>query len=102
MTNTAPILVVFGTDGEGKPRGARFTKQDTELAMKAARLLGFRAVWIEDAAGRVIADALPEGNVFARGNGFARLVRQSAFERLSALIGGNLTSKAEQRGSDDR
>jgi hypothetical protein len=102
MTDTAPILVVYGIDPEGKPRAARFAKRDTELAMKAAGLVGFRAVWIDDAAGRAIAEALPNGNVFAPSNGFIRRVRQSVFERLSASIDGGLTAMAEQRGSDDR
>jgi hypothetical protein len=101
MTDTAPILVVFGTDGEGKPRASRFAERDTELAIKAAGLLGFRSAWIMDVAGLAIAEALPNGNVFARGNGFVRLVRPSVFERLSAFIDGRLTATAEQRGFDD-
>jgi hypothetical protein len=55
MTDTAPILVVFGIDPEGKPRASRFTEQDAELATKAAALLGFRTAWITDEAGRAIA-----------------------------------------------
>ena len=102
MTDTAPILVVFGIDPEGKPRASRFTEQDAELATKAAALLGFRTAWITDEAGRAIAQALPDGDVFVRGDGFSRLVRQSVFERLSAFIDGNLTATAEQRRSDDR
>jgi hypothetical protein len=102
MTDTAPILVVFGIDPEGKPRASRFGDRDAELATKAAGLLGFRATWIKDDAGRAIAEGLPDGNVFARGNGFVRLVRQSLFERLSAFIDGGLTATAEQWGSDDR
>ena len=102
MADTAPILVVFGIDGEGKPRASRFAEKDAELATKAAGLLGFRVAWITDEAGRAIAEALPNGNEFARGNGFVRLVRQSVYERLSAFIDGGLTATAEQRGSDDR
>jgi hypothetical protein len=102
MTDTAPILVVSGIDPEGKPRASRFTEQDAELATKAAALLGFRTAWITDEAGHAIAQALPDGDVFVRGDGFIRLVRQSVFERLSAFIDGNLTATAEQRRSDDR
>jgi hypothetical protein len=102
MTEPTPILVIFGTDDESKPRASRFAEKDAELATKAAKLLGFRLAWITDEAGRAIAEALPDGNVFARGNGFVRLVRQSVFERLCAFIGGGLTATAEQRGSDDR
>jgi hypothetical protein len=100
MTDTAPILVVFGTDREGEPRASQFTERDAELAIKAAGLLGFRSAWVTDVAGRAIAEALPNGNVFAPSNGFIRRVRQSVFERLSASIDGGLTAMAEQRGSD--
>jgi hypothetical protein len=101
MTEPAPILVVFGIDGEGKTRASRFADGDAELATKAATLLGFRVASIKDEAGHEIADALPDGNVFARGNGFVRLVRQSVFERLSALIDGGVVATPEQRGSDE-
>ena len=47
-----------------------------ELAAKAAALLGFRLARITDEAGRAIAGALPTGNMFARGNGFVRLLWQ--------------------------
>jgi hypothetical protein len=87
---------------EGKSRASCFAEKDAELAAKAAALLGFRSAWVTDVAGRAIAEALPNGNVFAPGNGFIRLVRQSVFERLSASIDGGLTAMAEQRGSDDR
>ena len=96
MTDTAPILIVFGVDGEGKPRASRFAERDAELVTKAATLRGFRTAWITDEAGRAIAQALPDGNVFARGNGFVRLARQSAFERLSALIDGGVAATPEK------
>ena len=96
MTEPAPILVVLGIDGEGKPRASRFAERDTELATKAAGLLGFRTAWIEDAAGRVIADALPDGNVFARGDGFIRLLRQSAFDKLSRAVDGAVAATPEK------
>jgi len=92
MTDTAPILVVFGIDGEGKPRASRFAEKDAELATKAAALLGFHTAWITDEAGCAIAQALPDGNVFARGNGFVWLVRPSAFDKLSAVVDGGVAA----------
>src|SRR5271169_5893062 len=100
MTELAPILVVFGIDDEGKARASRFADRDAELATKAATLLGFRVASIKDEAGREIAEALPDWNVFARGNGFVRLVRQSVFEKLSVFIDGGSGATPEQRGSD--
>jgi hypothetical protein len=96
MTDTAPILVVFGIDSEGKPRASRFAEGDTELAIRAARLLGFRSVWITEEAGLAIAEALPDGNVFARGSGFVRLVRHSAFDKLSAAVDGGVAATPEK------
>ena len=102
MTEPAPILVVLGIDGEGKARASRFAERDAEIAAKAAALLGFRSAWIKDEAGCAIAESLPQGNVFARGNGFIRLVRQSVFEKLSAFMDGGVATTPEQRRSDDR
>jgi hypothetical protein len=96
MTDTAPILIVYSIDGEGKPRASRFAEKDAELVTKAATLLGFRTAWITDEAGRAIAERLPDGNVFARGNGFVRLVRQSAFDELSAAVDGAVAATTEK------
>ena len=102
MTEPAPILVVFGIDGGGKPRAARFAEKDAELVTKAAGLLGFRLAWITDQAGLAIAEGLPDGNVFARGNGFIRLVRQSAFDKLLPLPTEVSPQRQRRRRSDDR
>ena len=102
MTEPPPILVVVGIDDEGKARASRFAEPDAELATKAATLLGFCSAWIKDEAGRDIAETLPDGNVFARGNGFVRLVRPSVFERLSGFIDSGVTTTPEQEGSNDQ
>jgi hypothetical protein len=102
MTEPATILVVLGIDREGKLRASRFAARDAELAAKAAALLGFRSAWIKDKGGRAIAESLPHGNVFARGGGFVRLVRQSVFEKLSAVIDGGVAATPEQQRSDDQ
>jgi hypothetical protein len=83
MIETMPALVVFGLDPEGKPRAARFAEPDAELAIKAAALLGYRAARISDAG---IFEALPNGDVFARGNGFIGRVTRSVFDKLSATL----------------
>jgi hypothetical protein len=84
MIETMPTIVVFGPDPEGRPRAARFAEPDAELAVKAAALLGYRAVRIGDAE---LLEALPDGNVFARGNGFIRRVSRSVFDKLPAVAG---------------
>jgi hypothetical protein len=47
-------------------------------------VLGYRAVRISDAE---ILEALPDGDVFARGNGFIGRVSRSVFEKLTVLAG---------------
>jgi hypothetical protein len=94
MTEPTPILVIYGIDNEGRHRASRFAAGDAELASKAAALLGFRVASISGEAGRVLAAALPEGNVFAHGNSLIRPVRQSLFERLCAVIDEAVTAVA--------
>jgi hypothetical protein len=47
-------------------------------------LLGYRVVRISDAE---ILEALPDGDVFARGNGFIGRVSRSVFDKLTAVAG---------------
>ena len=82
MCETLPTLVVFGLDPEDKPRAARFAEPDAELAIKAAALLGYRVARTSDAE---VIEALPEGDVFARGNDFVRRVSRSIFDTIIAL-----------------
>ena len=84
MIETMPTLVVFGLDPEGMPRAARFAEPDAALAVKAAALLGYRVARISDAE---VLEALPDGNVFARGNGFIGRVSRSVFDKLTAVAG---------------
>ena len=84
MIETMSTLVVFGLDPEDKPRAARFAEPDAKLAVKAASLLGYRAVRISDPE---ILEALPDGSVFTRGNGFIRRVNLSVLDKLTALAG---------------
>jgi hypothetical protein len=77
-----PTLVVFGLDPEGNPRAGRIAEPDADVALKAAAFLGYQVVRIADAE---VLEALAAGNVFARGIGLMRRVRQAVFERLATL-----------------
>jgi hypothetical protein len=74
-------IVVFGLDGEGRPRAACFPEHDATLAMKAARYLGYRSVQIGDPG---LAEVLPRGNIFASRNAFVRRISRTIFEQLLA------------------
>jgi len=76
-------IVVFGLDGEGRPRAACFPEHDAALAMKAARYLGYRSVKIGDPG---LAEVLPRGNIFASRNAFVRRISRTIFEHLLATV----------------
>jgi hypothetical protein len=82
MIEPTPTLVVFGIDPDGNPRAGRFAKPDAEIAVKAAALMGYQVERLSDAE---VLDALPDGNVFARGIGLIRRVNRAVFEKLIAL-----------------
>jgi len=75
-------IVVFGLDGEGRPRAACFPEHDAALAVKAARYLGYRSVQIGDPG---LAEVLPRGNIFASRNAFVRRISRTIFEQLLSI-----------------
>jgi hypothetical protein len=82
MIEPPPTLVVFGLDPDSNPRAGRFAKPDAEVAVKAAALLGYQLVRISDAE---VLEALPGGNVFARGSGFIRRIKRPVFDKIAGL-----------------
>jgi len=82
MIEPQPTLVVFGLDPDGNPRAGRFAERDAEVAVKAAALLGYQPVRISDAE---VLEALPDGNVFARGSGFIRRIKRPVFDKIAGL-----------------
>jgi hypothetical protein len=82
MIEPAPALVVFGLDPDDNPRAGRFAEPDANVAIKAAAFFGYQVVRVADAE---VLEALPAGNVFARGIGLIRRVNRTAFKKLVAL-----------------
>jgi hypothetical protein len=66
MTNakshpTAPAIVLFGLDGQGRPLAATFAADQTALALKAATSLKLQTLKIETAKQADLAKQLPVG-----------------------------------------
>ena len=97
MSETLPTLVVFGLDPEDKPRAGCFAEPDAGLAFKAAALLSYRVARISDAE---VLEVLPDGNVFARGNGFIGRVSLSVFDKLIAEAD-EAAWRLKKRGCDE-
>src|ERR671913_1208114 len=86
MTETSSIFVVLGRDAQGKPHASRFADADMDLAAKAADLMGYRAVRVEEPSLRALAANLPLGKVFASGKAFVPFTKAETFDRLATLV----------------
>jgi hypothetical protein len=97
MIEPPPTLVVFGLDPDGNPRAGRFAEPDAKVAVKAAALLGYRVARISDTE---FLEALPDGNIFARGMGFIRRVNRAEYEELVAVTDAveRATAASEEAG----
>lgn len=84
---SAPALIVFGADKDGKPHASWFTEPDAALATKAASVMNMRTLPLGTEAHRTIATELPQGRVFASGRAFVPFVKKGVYDRLRALAG---------------
>jgi hypothetical protein len=84
-------LVLFGIDGRGKPKAARFRKEHASLALKAATQLQLNVLASSDPNVAEIAARLPVGRVHATGRTFVPFVRRDLYDKLvAAAANGNL------------
>ncbi len=82
---TAPAVVVFGKDEEGKARAARFKPDDAERAIKAAASMKMRVLKVNGAEAETLAGQLPLGRIYASGIGFVPPVQEVYLQRLEEL-----------------
>ena len=85
--DNGPAVIVFGYNEHRIPQAAWFPASEAELAARAARLMGFRVLRIENDAHRQIATRLRQGQVYAADRTFAPAVQRELFDQLSALAG---------------
>jgi hypothetical protein len=108
IPNGSASLIVFGLDGSGKPHASAFGPPDTDLARKAANMMGMAALSAATDELRGLAAQLPKGRVFASGRAFVPFVKPTVFDRLIRLLPQGIDSlpAAEAahepaRGADD-
>jgi hypothetical protein len=96
MTEKVPILVVLGSNIDGKPHASRFEERDAPFVQRAAELMGFHVIQVaaDNDELHAIAEGLPLGKIFATGRAFVPFVGRSAFEKLAALVEGGITARA--------
>jgi len=83
--DTAPAIIVFGTDDTGKPHASTFTIDQRHDAIRAAGLMSFRAFAVEGEALTNLAEKIPAGKVFNSGKGFVPFVKREIGEQLDQL-----------------
>jgi len=87
-TPKSPPLIVIGLDGNGKPKGARFTAEHFEQAAHASSAMKLE---IFEATGEELlelAKKLPSGRIYAKGRAFIPFIKRDLYERLCAASGG--------------
>ena len=80
-------MVLFGVDESGKPKAARFSNGQAELAMKAAAQLKLQVLPVNDNKTADLAARLPNGRVHANGKGFIPAVRRDLYSKLLEASG---------------
>jgi hypothetical protein len=82
-----PAVIVFGFNAYRIPQAAWFPYDEADLATRAARLMGLRALKIENAAHRELAARLRRGQVYAPDPTFAPAIQRELFKELGKLVG---------------
>ncbi len=80
----APVIL-FGIDGRGKPKAARFRKDHAGLAVKAAGQLQLQVLANDSPRIGEIAARLPVGKVHATGRAFVPFIRRDLYDKLIAV-----------------
>jgi hypothetical protein len=79
-------FVVFGVGADKKPRAARFDNSQHKLVAKAAELMNFKLCEVNSPAIAELAKDLPEGRLYANGNGLIPPVPYQVYATLSELV----------------
>jgi hypothetical protein len=93
MSEKVPILVVLGSNIDGRPHASRFEERDAPFVQRAAELMGFHLIRVtaDNDELHAIAERLPLGRIFATGRAFVPFVGRSAFDKLATLVEGGVT-----------
>ena len=78
-------IVLFGIDDSGKPKAARFAKEQADLAIKAAGQLQLRTLAIIGPDLAEVAKRLPIGRIHGSGRNVVPSVSHDLYDKLLAL-----------------
>ena len=81
------IMVVYGLGENEKPRAAKFSEPEFELARKAAELMKLNVFEGNAAKLRQVLQNLEPGRIYASGEGFVPYIRPNQFDKLISVLG---------------
>lgn len=81
-----PALIVLGMDEGGKAHASWFGEAETDLAEKAAGMMGMAALRASTDELRDLAGKLPHGKVFASGKAFVPFTKATTFDKIAAHL----------------
>ncbi|RWP18020.1 MAG: hypothetical protein EOR01_23660 [Mesorhizobium sp.] len=86
-TSTAlPALIVLGLDDGGKAHASWFGEAETDVAERAASMMGMAALRASTDELRDLAGKLPQGRVFPSGKAFVPFVKATMFDKLATHL----------------
>jgi hypothetical protein len=97
-TSAAIPVVLFGIDGNGKPKAACFSEKHASLAAKAAEQLQLRVLPVVGDAVAALAARLPVGRIHARGRGFVPFIKRDLYVKLIEAAGPAVDGNGGQNG----
>jgi hypothetical protein len=100
--NSISAVVLFGIDGDGKPKAAKFSDKHADVAIKAAGQLQLRILAITDPMVADLAAKLPAGRIHANGRGFVPFVRRDLYAKLLEAAGPGADQSAGQSTDSSR
>jgi hypothetical protein len=84
------VVVLFGLDQEGIPRGGRFPDDDQLGLSQAAIAQGFRIAVASKAAHFQITGALPTCRLNSTGTTNVPKIKKEIFDQITSLVGGEI------------
>lgn len=98
-----PSLVIFGMDDQKKPHASAFAQPgESNLAQKAAALMGMKCFHPKSEEERALAAQLPRGRIFASGKAFVSFVASGLYKRLCEVSSLTGTSRPKRWKSNVR
>jgi hypothetical protein len=85
-------LVIFGLDDQKKPHASAFVSSQSDLAQKAAALMGMKLFHPKSEEEHALAVQLPRGRIFGSGRAFVPFVASANYKRLCEFAGLSATA----------